>query len=260
MTRKKLKIQQKNKDLYAKNRFFPVRPEVLNIHRNDFGKDIHDKCTSYFDRLRISISLSKYHPRLYNRKVYNTRRKETNYRNSIIEDKVLLRELNENSKGVRCATNSEINELNKRIDFNKFPVIIAPCFLILWILIDFLQPSTLSSFVLLQISIIPIVIILIYMLIFSYFWKVFKVRNAVYLIIECNASDKISYKIGRRTKIYKIRCRDKRKIYIDNWFSCTRETYHNKLIKIVVVKGNNKKAYIGSFDKMWRTHPYIVRY
>lgn len=180
--------------------------------------------------------------------------------NNIFDNPYLLRQLSEISVGVRKASDIEVQELNKRIHNNRKKVI----FIIL-ILVGL-------AFLLNMLAGVYGLILSFFFIINSFFsvnsdkligLKSFK--DSKYLIIKCNirnrdAQTKYSNDgISSKTEL-KILCKDLNNLYIDDFFPCNENTYRRcNQADIIVLKTNNGKAYINSFDRMWIDGTRIVK-
>jgi len=222
---------------------FSINKYLKDIEKYDFEYDMNEKSTSYIDRTRIFLSLKRYKDEKFDR--YNEKTK------AYFEDAMRknINELTENSKGVRKATEAEIVEIEKRFLINK----IMAFSLYIIVIPTLHMPKTFIIGIILLVSVAVIII--------NLFAKIFKVKNALYLIAECKIMEKFNYNTGAEVKSshFKVRCQDAQKLYIDNWFECDYETYKNGKIKIVIVKNKNGKVYINSFDKLWRVPSYVIK-
>jgi len=224
---------------------FLIKKSLIDVNESDFEKDIVGNSVSFFDRERVFLSFKNYKDR-------------RDSKNDIAKNKKILCELSVNSLGIREADDYEIKELSERIKINRWSILIVCVVCLLACLLPALLG--IKDFYMIKLFANLSVFWVFFSIIFcSYFMRLRSDKDIIYLIMECIICDKKKVRRGRSRTVYKIRCEDRNRIYINNWFECAYGTYHKDIAKIVVAKQKNGKVYINSFDKLWSSHSYIVK-
>ena len=229
---------------------FLIRKSIKDITKRDFQEDKKGREISYFDKKRVFHNFY-----LYKQKKLND--SSIQEKNTIVNNKELLRELLTNSNEFKKANEEEIRNLNKRITGNRKLLLLS-----LIAFVPLMHGVHFSGVICMFCCCLLLGIS--YLIIHGY--KLFKIKNGSYYIMECNICDKKKVYRGsagdgtRAIRIYKVRCRDKNVQYLDDWFECEYKTYNekNKTNIVIVQKGN--KIYINSYDKIWISRPKIVRF
>ena len=224
---------------------FLIRKSIKDITERDFQEDKKGRALSYIDKNRVFHNFY-----LYKQKEIN----KNEIKETIINNKELLRELLANSNGIKKAEEREIRNLNKRITGNRKLLLLSLiAFVPLMHGVDFYVVICMfCCCLLLGIS---------YLIIHG--CKLFAVRNGIYYFMECNICDKVKVyrsSSGRRAiEIYKVRCRDKEGYFLDDWFECEYKTYNEKDKTNIVIVQKGNKIYINSYDKLWTSRPKIIK-
>jgi hypothetical protein len=230
---------------YMNKHKFNIRKSVKDIDERDFEEDYSGRKVSYTDTERIFYNFYLYKQQEINK---------NNIKDTIVNNKELLRKLLENSSDIRKLTLQEIGTLDKRIIGNRKLLLLS---LVAFAPLLLGGSRHLINFNLTVFMFILSIISIILMLTLTGA-RIFRIRNAVYYIMECNICDKKRVH-SRRTTIYKIRCRDKRNYYLDDWFECEYDTYNKGKKANILVVVKRRKVYINSYDKMWRSIPKVIR-